>query len=301
MRIHVLDLDFQNVPQTVASYLVEGSDGCLLIETGPASTLQTLLERLRDHGLEAGDIRHILLTHIHLDHAGAAGWWSRQGAQIHVHPVGAPHLIDPGRLLSSASRIYGDRMQSLWGETEPARAEKVTVVQDGERLELCGLEIEAYDTPGHARHHLVYRIGDIGFMGDAAGLRLPAVDLVDLPAPPPEFNREEWQSTIGRLEGLDLRIIYPTHFGCVEDPARHFAELRNLLDDAIYFVASCQSEGASRDEIVKEYRHWNATRAREAGLSEAQIRQYATANPLDMSVDGILRYLRKREITTPAS
>ena len=298
MEIVTLDLDFQQIPQTVAAFLVAGPKGVLLVETGPASTHQTLLERLSEMSIAPSDIGHVLVTHVHLDHAGAAGWWTRQGAQVYVHHVGAPHLISPQRLLNSAARIYGERMDSLWGQTLPALEDRVTPLVDGQVLELCGLEIEALDTPGHARHHMAYRIGNIAFTGDAAGLRLPALPLVDLPAPPPEFNREEWNSTIDRLSALQLATIYPTHFGEVTDPEQHWFELREVLVDAVAFVEQLHKEGIPRDRLVAEYQNWNAGRAHRAGLGQVQIKQYNTANPLDMSVDGILRYLLKRERQT---
>ncbi len=295
MEIVTLDLDFQQIPQTVAAFLVKGPQGVLLIETGPASTHQTLLNRLSETGTSPSEIRHVLVTHIHLDHSGAAGWWSRQGAQVYVHGFGAQHLINPDRLLISAARIYGDKMDSLWGQTLPAQEERVTSLVDGQVLQLCGLEIEALDTPGHARHHMVYRIGNIAFTGDAAGIKLPTLPLVDLPAPPPEFNREEWNSTIQRLSSFEFETIYPTHFGEVKDPARHWSELRDTLHDAVDFVAQRKAEGVPRDTLVAEYQNWNTERARRVGLGEGQIRKYNTANPLHMSVDGILRYLHKRE------
>ena len=197
--IHTLDLLFQNVPQAIAAYLVIGPEGPLLVETGPGSTLQNLKAQLGRHGLAPQDIGQVLVTHIHLDHAGAAGWWGQQGAQIYVHHVGAPHLIDPSRLLASAARIYGDQMDTLWGPMLPTPAEKVTAVYDGDIIQAGGLEFLALDTPGHARHHHVYRLGNLAFTGDAAGIQLPDSRLIDLPAPPPEFELEVWQQTIDRL------------------------------------------------------------------------------------------------------
>lgn len=294
MEIHTLDLDFQGVSCSIAAYLIIGPAGPILIETGPASTLERLQERLAEHDVAASDIRDVLVTHIHLDHAGAAGWWSRQGARVHVHHVGAPHLIDPSKLLSSASRIYGDRMGILWGETVAADAARVRTVHDGDVIEAGGLSILALDTPGHATHHLAFRIGDIGFTGDAGGIHIPGCSMVDLPAPPPEFDPESWDVTIDRLLEQRFARIYPTHFGPLDDVADRLEKLRALMHDATELVGSLVNEGLDRRAILPQYNEWNQRRAESAGLDEEMVERVMTANPPDMSVDGILRYLRKR-------
>ncbi len=173
MRIDTIDLEFQGASNVIASFLIHGPGGPVLVETGPVSTLPTLLARLEERGVRPGDVRDVLVTHIHLDHAGAAGWWAREGARVWVHSVGAPHLVDPGKLLASAKRIYGDRMDALWGEVVAAPADRVIAVDDGAQLEVGGLSITAIDTPGHAWHHHVYRLEDVAFTGDAAGILLP--------------------------------------------------------------------------------------------------------------------------------
>ncbi len=300
MKLHILDTRFQGMPQVTAVYLVVGSDGPVLIETGPGSTLPAVLNGLAAHGFGPGDVRHVLLTHIHLDHAGAAGWWAQQGAQIYVHHVGAPHLVDPSKLLASATRIYGDRMEQLWGDVLPAPAERVTPLYDGDRVEAGGLTFVAIDTPGHAYHHHAYKLrdfrsGEIAFTGDAAGINLPLVNLVDLPAPPPEFHLETWLQTIHRLESEELRTIYPTHFGPVHDVHGHLVALRVLMVDAVAFVAERRAAGVERDALAAEYIAWNRQRASVHHLSPSLIESYELANPLFMSVDGILRYLRKKQ------
>ena len=289
-----LDLNYKDLPQTIASYLVIGPDGPVLVETGPASTLHTLRARLADHGLQTTDIKHVLVTHIHLDHAGAAGWLARDGAQIYVHHVGAPHLVDPSKLLHSAGRIYGDQMDALWGETIAAPADKVTAVNDNEIIEAAGLQFTALNTPGHAWHHHTYRLGDVAFTGDAAGIRISGTDLVDLPAPPPEFKLEVWDKTIDRLLAEDFAAIYPTHYGRVDNPAHQLTELRALMQQAAEFVHGCLLQGLERDEILPLYITLMEDRARAAGLSEYTIRQFDAANPLYMSVDGIMRYWQRK-------
>ena len=294
MNITALDLNFLSLPDTIAAYLIQGPEGHVLVETGPASTLAALKEQLAKHGLTLSDIKHVLVTHIHLDHSGAAGWLAQGGSQIYVHEVGAPHLIDPSRLLTSAGRIYGDRMHELWGETVAAPAENVTVVKDGDVIEAAGLQFTAINTPGHAWHHHTYRLEDIAFTGDAAGIRLSTSGLVDLPAPPPEFKLEVWQQTIDRLLAENFSAIYPTHFGRTEDVQGQLLRLRGLLNEAAEFVRLRMVEGAERDDIVAGYIAWNHGRMRANGLSDYAIEQYNAANPLYMSVDGIMRYWRKK-------
>jgi glyoxylase-like metal-dependent hydrolase (beta-lactamase superfamily II) len=294
MNITALDLNFLSLPDTIASYLIEGPTGYVLVETGPASTLPALKERLADHGLSTADIKHILVTHIHLDHAGAAGWLAQEGATIYVHEVGAPHLIDPSKLLISAGRIYGDRMDELWGQTVPAPAEKVVALQDGDTVEAAGLQFTAINTPGHAWHHHTYRLGDIAFTGDAAGIRLKTSGLVDLPAPPPEFKLDVWQTTIDRLLAENFVAIYPTHYGRTEHVSGQLEALRSLMEESSEFVRRRMVAGEERDAIVHEYIAWNHARMRAQGLSNFAIAQYNAANPLYMSVDGIMRYWRKK-------
>jgi glyoxylase-like metal-dependent hydrolase (beta-lactamase superfamily II) len=294
MEIQILDTNFQGMAGVTAVYLVIGPQGPVLIETGPASTIPTIVTALAKHGYAVADIRQILLTHIHLDHAGAAGWWAQQGARIYVHPIGAPHLVDPSRLLASAGRIYGDRMEQLWGQTVQAPAGQVTAVSDGETIQAGGLSFTALETPGHASHHHAYRLGNIGFTGDAAGVCLPRTGLLSLPAPPPEFHFELWQNTVTRLELEKLEIIYPTHFGPLEDVAGHLNAFRAFMAESVEFVAKLHDAGAGREEILAAYVAWNHERARLHGAAAQELTQEELANPLQMSVDGILRYLGRK-------
>lgn len=295
MKIHTLDLDFQGVPHSIAAYLLEGPAGYALVETGPMSTLAVLKARLSAHGLAPSDIKEILVTHIHLDHAGAAGWWAQHGARIYVHRVGAPHLIDPSKLWRSAGRIYGDQMGILWGEILPAPAAQVIAIDDGDKVEVAGLTLTAIDTPGHASHHHTYRLGDVGFTGDALGVRVPDSAWVSLPAPPPEFNREIWLETLARLQAEQFSVVYPTHFGRKEDVDYEIAQLRAMMGAATAFVKEQMDAGFGRDEIVRMYTQWNREQAEAAGMPPAEFDVYETANPLFMSVDGIMRYWRKRQ------
>lgn len=294
MKIYTLDLNFQDTPHTIASYLVIGPEGPVLVETGPGSTLTHLVDRLDEHGYQPSDVRHVLVTHIHLDHAGTAGWWAQQGAQIYVHHVGAPHLIDPTKLLTSAARIYGDQMEPLWGSTIPAPADRVTVVEDGDVIEVCGLTFTALDTPGHAYHHHVYLLENIAFTGDAAGIQITSPAFPDLPAPPPEFNLELWLQTVARLRSRPFEAIYATHFGRIDNWRHHLDAFATLLEESADFVHGRMESGLERDDIVTQFRTWHLSRAKAAGVSSETLGKYEVANPLYMSVDGIIRYWKKR-------
>ncbi|MBM4424333.1 MAG: MBL fold metallo-hydrolase [Chloroflexi bacterium] len=295
MQLHTLDLNFLNTPRAIASYVLVGPESAALIETGPGSCLQTALAGLRHLGIAPADVRDVLVTHIHLDHAGAAGWWARQGATIHVHPLGAPHLIDPSKLLTSAQRIYGDQMDYLWGEFLSAPVERVHIVNDGDTITAAGVEISAIETTGHARHHHTYRIGDIAFTGDSAGIRLPGSEYAVVPAPPPEFDLEAWEATVSRLAALDLKTIYPTHFGAVNDPAEHFRRYAPLVRECAEFIRARMEQGLTRDPIVEQYGAWHEERAEAAGLNAAMREHYNRVFNPDMGVDGIMRYWGKRK------
>lgn len=294
MQIETLDLLYQGIPGVIAAYLVSGPDGHLLVETGPGSTLPTLRAGLRERGLVTADIRHVLVTHIHLDHAGAAGWWASQGATVYVHPFGAPHLVDPAKLIASARRIYGDRMEELWGEILPAPTERVRPVDDGETIAAAGLDLTALETPGHARHHHVYRLGDVAFTGDAAGIRLPGATWVDVPAPPPEFDLERWRETIDRLRRQRLAALYPTHFGPTPEVAAQLDGLAAALEEVVTFVGRMLDEGLERAPMIALYDDWLRRRAARHGVEGELARAFDFANPRAMSVDGITRYWRKR-------
>lgn len=297
-EVFPLDLNFQGESKTIASYLIVGPEGPLLIETGPGSVLTTHLEQLAHHGYQPTDIQQVLVTHIHFDHAGAAGWWAQQGATVYVHYFGARHLISPERLIASAGRIYGDQMGPLWGDILPAPADKVVALHDKETVSAGGLTFEVIETPGHALHHHVYKLGDIAFTGDAAGMKLGGYELLDIPAPPPEFDLEAWLTTIDTLQTYNFQTIYPTHFGPVQDVQTHLTEARALIEAAALFIKQQLDKGAERDEIVTAYTAWNRARAQRFGLAEAAIRKYEVTNPWYMSVDGILRYWRKQAAST---
>ena len=288
-----LDLNFQDKSQAIASYLIRDGDAVVLVESGPGSCLAGLEAGLRTNGLSLADVTHVLLTHIHLDHAGAAGRLSRYGAQIYVHPIGAPHLLNPEKLLASATRIYGDAMDTLWGEFLPVEQDQLHVVEDAQEIVIGNLRFVALSTPGHAEHHHVYLFEDICFSGDVGGVRIPGFPYLRVPMPPPELHIEKWRATLNRLRGQKFARIAPTHFGIYDDPEWHLREVEKGLDAAERWLEATMPADPPVDELRAQYTAWMDAQAREEGLSDEVVKSFDLANPLGMSVDGLARYWRK--------
>ncbi|MFK7800446.1 MAG: MBL fold metallo-hydrolase, partial [Anaerolineae bacterium] len=224
----------------------------------------------------------------------AAGWWASQGAHIYVHRVGARHMIDPSRLVASARRVYGDEMDTLWGELLPIDPNNLTELDDGDVITVGDFEFECLDTPGHATHHMAYRLGDVCFTGDSAGTRLADRAMIDIPASPPEFDRPTWLKTVERLQSYNFREIYPTHFGRIADPAAHLSEFAAFIPMVSDFIGELMQAGKDRAEILEAFIGWQTGRAKAAGFSPVETEQYLTSSPPEVSVDGIMRFWRKK-------
>jgi glyoxylase-like metal-dependent hydrolase (beta-lactamase superfamily II) len=271
-----IDLNHQGNARTIGAYLLDTEDGPALFDCGPSSTIDALKAGLDEQGLALTDIRHLLLSHIHLDHAGAAGVLVREhpALQVHVSEIGAPHLVEPERLERSARRLYGDAFDTLWGELAPVPAEHVHVV--GGRV----LGLDCFPTPGHASHHVSYldRDGTL-YAGDAAGVRIQPGRAVVPPTPPPELDIELWQRTIEEIERRRPERLALIHFGVADDPQRHLAELRLELYDWADFIRG----GASEEEFVEYVR----TELRDAG---ERLDDYDVAMPFWQSYRGLKRW-----------
>src|SRR5690554_5577927 len=198
-KINIIDLNFLEEKQTIAAFLVESEGGPVLVETGPESTWPQLESGINRLGYQISDIHHVLLSHIHFDHAGAAWKMAAAGARVYVHPLGLPHLASPERLWQSAAKIYGDDMDRLWGEMRPIPTNRLQEVQHGEKLELEGLDFKALHTPGHAIHHIAWQLGEVLFTGDVAGVKINKGPVVP-PCPPPDINIEAWKESIAMLK-----------------------------------------------------------------------------------------------------
>jgi glyoxylase-like metal-dependent hydrolase (beta-lactamase superfamily II) len=290
---HTLDLKFLGYAQVIASYAFTHPGGVALVESGPGSTLPNLESGLRNLGYTLQDVTDVLLTHIHLDHAGASGALARAGALIHVHPNGAPHMIDPEKLLSSAGRIYGDDMDRLWGEFLPVPEQNIHIVQDGEQVQIGELTFTAIDTPGHANHHHAYLVREICFSGDVGGIRIPGTSQLRLPMPPPELNLEKWRASVQKLKQVRFSFIAPTHFGVFDDPKQHLEHLERLIDEIDEWITQVMPADPDVNKINELFMAWTALRSKSAGLSPELIERYEAANPSWMSAAGIKRYWNK--------
>jgi glyoxylase-like metal-dependent hydrolase (beta-lactamase superfamily II) len=292
-EIQTIDLKFQGLEGSIAVYLIPHREGAILVESGPGSTKTTLKAGLAEHGFRPEQVSDVLLTHIHLDHAGAAGWLSRKGARIHVHPNGAPHLLNPEKLLASAGRIYGDMMDSLWGEFLSVPEDRLSVLEDSKELEINGYSFKPIDTPGHASHHFAYIFEDICFSGDIGGVRLAGLPHIRIPMPPPEFHLEKWRESLERLRQEDFSRIAPTHFGIYEDADWHLRALDKALDEVDEWIDRVMPSNLSLEELRREFISWNEQISRQHGLDRGQVNLHEAANPSFMSADGIRRYWLK--------
>jgi glyoxylase-like metal-dependent hydrolase (beta-lactamase superfamily II) len=292
-RVITLDLNFQGRPHAIASYLIRANDSVVLIESGPGSTLPALQDGLANEGLSPRDVSHVLLTHIHLDHAGAAGWLAQQGAKIYVHRVGAPHMIHPEKLLASAARIYGDRMQTLWGDFLPVPENQLIIPKDEEAIHIGNLEFIPINTPGHAEHHFAYLFEDICFSGDVGGVRIPGYQYLRVPMPPPELHIERWHESIAKIRKLKFNIIAPTHFGPFSDVTWHLNAVDKGLDSASRWLEDVMPAAPPIENLRRSYTQWIMKEGEQVGLDEDVVRAYELANPLGMSADGLLRYWNK--------
>jgi glyoxylase-like metal-dependent hydrolase (beta-lactamase superfamily II) len=291
-----IDLRFRGTPGVIAAALLTGPDGVTLVDPGPTSCLPALEAGLRDRGLTLRDVRSLLLTHIHLDHAGAAGTIVERvpGVRVCVHESGAPHMIDPARLLASVTRLYGDQMQPLWGAFLPVPAAQVTVLAGGERLDVAGTSIHVAYTPGHAKHHVSFLDEHAGtaYVGDTAGVRVSG-DYLMAPTPPPDIDVEAWQASLDTIEQWQPVSLFLAHFGPVTPARAHLARFRDTLKSAAAAVRELMKAGGSDDERMREFVDEMRRDARRA-LPENEARATELAAPFEQQWQGLSRYWQKR-------
>jgi glyoxylase-like metal-dependent hydrolase (beta-lactamase superfamily II) len=293
-EVHILDLDFLEESASIASFLIESNDGLILVESGPETTFQHLKEALAFKGFDWKEIKHVLLTHIHFDHAGAAWKFADNGAKIYVHPIGLPHLQNPEKLWNSAKMIYQDEMDRLWGNMEPIAEELLIPADDGDVFTIGDVEIKVHYTPGHAVHHNAYQLGDILFTGDVGGVRIGDGPVVP-PCPPPDINIELWKNSIDKIQKIAPTALYMTHFGRIENVPTHLEELKNILDDWANWMKPHFDAGTSPEEITPDFMKYTKKQLMEAGVTEENLVKYEYANPSWMSVSGLLRYWKLKE------
>jgi glyoxylase-like metal-dependent hydrolase (beta-lactamase superfamily II) len=291
--IHILDTRHLDRPGIVAATALEVDDGVILFDTGPESTFETLAAELRKIGFQPEDVRHVFLSHIHFDHAGAAWRFAELGAAIYVHPRGAPHLIDPTKLVSSATRIYGDEMGKLWGRFAPIAAENVRVMQDMDVVCVAPFDVRVIATPGHASHHHVYQWEDNVFGGDVAGVRLGGGPPIP-PFVPPELHIESWQESIGKIRALNPKKLYLPHFGPVKGSVSAHLDLleERVRRWSIWFRDRIRA-GDDEQQLRSAFAKYVAVELREGGATEEEMRDYEYADPSFMAVSAAVRYWQK--------
>jgi glyoxylase-like metal-dependent hydrolase (beta-lactamase superfamily II) len=275
--LRLIDLNFGGAPHAIGVYLVETTDGLALFDCGPTSTLPALEAGLAEHGLELEDLRHLLLSHIHLDHAGAAGPIVRRHPDltVWVSEIGAPHLVDPSRLERSARRLYGDLFDPLWGELAAVPEQNVRLAEG----DVLGWE--SFPTQGHASHHVSYFHEGTVLAGDAAGVRMPGASYVLPVSPPPDIDVEAWHATAAAIRAREPERMALIHFGVHDDVETHLDRLELELDR----WATRVRDGMEQEEFV------TAARA-DAGDDAAS---YDRVAPFWQSWQGMKRYWDQRE------
>ena len=273
--MRVIDVMHLGRPHVIGCWEVDGA----LVDPGPESSMGTLLEAIGEE-----QPRAIVLTHIHLDHAAATGALVRRWPEleVYVHERGARHLVDPSKLLASAERLYGDRMEYLWGEIVPVPEANVRPLAGGETV--LGMRV-AY-TPGHASHHVCYLHEESGtaFVGDVAAVRIPGVDLVVPPTPPPDIDIETWLESIDQVESWRPERLAVTHFGASEEPAEHLAVVRRRLRE--------EAELA-RELSEQDYERRHRERVATAAESSDAAAELVQCVPPEYQWRGLDRYWRK--------
>ena len=272
----LIDLLHLGRDRVIGAFLLETSDGPALHDCGPATTYDTLRGALTDLGVPVGDLRHLLLSHIHFDHAGAAGLLVRDNPQltVHVSEIGAPHLVDPSRLERSARRLFLDHFERLWGGLVPIPEQNIRVT--GDRV----LDFDCFPSPGHASHHVCYLRDGILLAGDAAGVRIDPSPLVMPPTPPPDVDLEAWDATLDEIERRAPDRLALIHFGIFDDVDRHLGDLRTRMHEFADLVRS----GATEEQFVETVHD----------LLVDESPDYDAAFPPTQDYRGLARYWEKR-------
>lgn len=293
-----ISLPFLGEHEIVGSYLLAGNNELAVIDPGPGSMLEPLLASIHEAGFEPHDVTHILATHIHLDHTGGAGSLLRHTpkAQVYVHGLGAPHLLDTSKVVASATRIYGERMQLLWGDIEPIPYDRLHVIDDGNILNIAGRSLNVYYAPGHAVHHVIFFDAQSGelWAGDAAGVRLPGVDYVRPPTPPPDLDLEAWSASMNLINRLQPTVAYMGHFGATTDISAHLERLREKLYAWGEFVLNAMRSGKTEAEIIPLLIAHTEPGLQQVAGNELALKRYEIATNYAMTVQGYMRYWRKK-------
>ena len=293
-----VDVEFLGQPGIIATAVMHGSAGVALVDPGPTTSLGNLRNALMRMGIRIGDVRHVLLTHVHLDHGGCAGTLVRENPAIEVcvHERGAPHLADPTKLLASATRLYGQDMDVLWGEFLPVPARSLRILKGGERLVAGGRELDVAYTPGHASHHVSYfdAASRVAFVGDTAGIRRGSGAYVMPPTPPPDIDLEAWRDSERRILAWDPETLFLTHFGPFHGARVHFQELFSRLDGWSRTARRLLLDSSLTDEQREKRFVDEAMQDLKRTVGETEAARYSRAGRVDYSWQGLARYWRKK-------
>jgi glyoxylase-like metal-dependent hydrolase (beta-lactamase superfamily II) len=295
--VELVDVEYLGDRETIAAGVLETPAGLGVVDPGPTTSLDGLRAGLAALGATEADLRWVLLTHIHLDHAGGTGVLVRDNPElrVYVHERGARHLADPTRLLESATRIYGDRMAALWGEFLPVPGNRIRPLRGGERLDLGGRAVEVAAVPGHAVHHVAYLDGESGtaFVGDLAGERYPGVAFAIPVTPPPDVDLESWKASWDVVRGWDPAAIFLTHFGVFPDARAHLDQLEQRTERWAERVRSSLAGDLPDADRAHAFYAWVEEELRRELPVAVALRYTRVAGVLD-SWYGLARYWRKK-------
>ena len=283
-------------PKMISVFLMETDDGPVLFETGPHSCMKYLEKGLAEYGYKKEDVKHLFLTHIHLDHAGGAWDFAKHGAKVYVHPLGYKHLVDPSRLVASATKLYKDKMDLLWGKFMPTPAENLVIAEHGQVFEIGGKTIKTLHSPGHANHHAAYATAEGIVCGDVAGICIATGPPIP-PCPPPDIDFDIWRKSIDTLLAENPDTLHIAHFGSHENGVQHLKNLRIELDALDEYSYSLFQKMPDKKEAYTEFNQWVRARMLKVCPSKKIADYYAISMPTRMQLSGVFRYYKKREET----
>jgi len=292
-----IDLEWAGHPRSIASALLRSQQLSALVDPGPAATLETLHRQLQQQGTSISDLSSIFLTHIHLDHAAATGALVRENPRlkVYVHERGAPHMVDPAKLLQSALRLYGENLEPLFGQFLPVPGENLEVLHGGESISLGARQLRVVCTPGHASHHVTYfDFSDgIAFVGDTTGICVDGHPFVLPVTPPPDISIELWDASLDAIAALHPKKLFLTHFSFSEDPTGHIDTYRERLHRWRDLSATLLARNVQDADAMHRFAQEVAAEAA-LFLSPEELSHYLFNGALNLSWLGLARYHRKR-------